>query len=458
MNALRKQDRQFYRTLWSLAVPILLQNLVTQCLSLTDTFMVGLLGERQLAAVTLANTPFFVVLMMIFGMQSGGGVLASQYWGKGDKAAISRILGIALYVAFGAGMVIALAAALIPEVIVGLVTNNQDLADIAVGYMRIVGWSYLFNAVSAMFVGIHRSVGNAKFGLILYSCSMALNTFLNWVLIFGKLGAPALGVEGAALATLIARIFEFLVAVVYVARSRVFRPDVRLMLRPGAAMTRDFIRYATPVVVNETLWGLGTSLYQVIMGHMDGSTAIMAAYTIAGNVEKLCTTATLAIGSATTIMVGTRMGAGDEDGAYQTGSALNFLTTAVAVVIALALASLISTFIAPVVYPKFDLSADARTISTAMLVVLCFTMPFKGFNTTNIIGVVRGGGDVRTAMYIDVGFLYGLSIPAAALAGLVFGWGITVVYSCILLEEICKALVGYWRFRSKKWMLNLTRA
>ncbi len=457
MKLLSQSKPQFYKTMLHLAVPILLQNLVTQCVSLSDTFMVGMMGEQELAAVSLANTPFFVVLLMIFGMQSGGSVLASQYWGKGDKAAISRILGITIYVAFAAGLAIALAAAIAPEAIMSLITNNEELAAIAVRYMRIVGWSYLFNAVSSMFVGIHRSVGNAKFGLILYSISMVLNTFLNWVLIFGKLGAPAMGVEGAALATLIARIVELVIAVIYAARSSVFKPSLRLMLRPGAAMAKDFVRYATPVVLNETLWGLGTSLYQIIMGHMDGSTPILAAYTIAGNVEKVCTTATFAIASAATIMVGNQMGAGDREGAFHTGRTLNLLSVGLSAATSLVLACLIQTVIAPWIYPLFDLSAQAQSICTTMLVILCFALPFKAFNTTNVVGVIRGGGDVRTAMYIDVGFLYGLSVPAAALSGLVFQWGIAAVYGCTLLEEVCKSFVGLWRFRSKRWMTDLTQ-
>ena len=280
-----KRGPAFYRGVVTLAVPIILQNLITTSLGLIDTFMVGALGEAPLAAVTLANVPVFVIQLVIFGLQSGSSVLISQYWGKGDVESINRVMGIGCYVAGAISVLFALAMGLFPRQLMGMLTDNPALVEIAAGYARIVGPSYLFNSLTGIYVGAHRSMGNPRLGLVVFTISMCTNTALNWVLIFGNLGAPRLEVEGAALATLISRVVEFAAMAVYAGVNRRFRLRLSCLIRPGREIVRKFIHYSGPVVFNEGMWGLGTSLYKVIMGHMEGSTEILAARALAGNIE-----------------------------------------------------------------------------------------------------------------------------------------------------------------------------
>ena len=218
MFSYMNRGRDFYRNVVTLALPIVLQNLCTTLLGLIDTFMVGSLGEAPLAAVLVANTPVFIIQLVIFGLQSGSSVLISQFWGKGDTDSINRVVGIGFYIAGAIAAVFAGAMFLIPGQIMAVMTDNGELIPLAARYARIVGFSYLFNSMTGVYVGAHRAMENPKLGMAVFGISMLTNAFLNWVLIFGNLGAPALGVEGAAIATIIGQIASFAVSVVYMPR------------------------------------------------------------------------------------------------------------------------------------------------------------------------------------------------------------------------------------------------
>ena len=209
-----KRGRGFYRNVVLLGLPILLQNLTTTFLGLIDTFMVGTLGEAPLAAVLVANTPVFVIQLVIFGLQSGSSVLISQFWGKGDTDSINRVIGLGCYAAGAISALFAAVMFFLPEQLMAVLTDNAELIPLAADYARIVGFSYLFNSITGVYVGAHRSMENPKLGLIVFSISMCANTVLNWVFIFSNLGAPALGVTGAAAATLTSRILEFAIMAV----------------------------------------------------------------------------------------------------------------------------------------------------------------------------------------------------------------------------------------------------
>ncbi|MFR1618414.1 MAG: MATE family efflux transporter [Dysosmobacter welbionis] len=221
----------FYKRLFLLALPLILQNLITTSLGFVDTFMVGMLGQNELSAVTAANTPIYLLQIIILGLLSGLSVLASQYWGKGDTDSINRCMGVSLY----AGLIIAVSVAAVlfffPLHVMALVTNNDLLIELGAPYLRIVGLSYIFNTISSVYIGMQRSTENPAMGMIVFGISMLTNTGLNYILIFGKFGAPALGITGAAIATLTSRVLEFVIVAVYAPRYR----RVPLMLRLAPA-------------------------------------------------------------------------------------------------------------------------------------------------------------------------------------------------------------------------------
>ena len=260
-----REEKDFIRDAILLMLPMILQNFVTFSMSMADTFMVGVLGETALAAVTMANSPFYVMQLMIFGVQSGMSVLVAQYHGRGDQEAINRVMGIALFVSTTISGLLAVTAFCIPEQIMRVLTNNADLIAPGAAYTRYVGFSYFFAAISGVYIAAQRSTENPRLGAVLLTVSGVLNIFLNWVLIYGKLGAPMLGCAGAAIATLISRAFEVAVLCVYARFSRRLPLMPRALLHPGRVIAKDFAKYALPVVCNECLWSLAFSLYTVIM-------------------------------------------------------------------------------------------------------------------------------------------------------------------------------------------------
>lgn len=458
MFRLLRRGPGFYRNMLRLVLPIMLQNLVSVSLALFDTFMVGMLGEAPMSAVTLANSPIFVIQLLTFGFQSGSAVLISQYWGKGDTASISRVIGIALYVAGAVSLAFALALFFAPVQIMDLLTNNAELAAIAARYARIVGFSYFFNTLSSVYLGAHRSMENPRIGLRVFTVSMVTNTFFNWVLIFGKLGFPALGVVGAALGTLLARTLELLITILYAVRNERFPLHLEAFLRPGREMAARFLRYSSPVVFNETFWGLGTSLVTVVLAHMEGSTEILAAYTIAGNAERLFTVLLFSIAASSGIIIGKEIGAGRRAAVYEIGGALQLLSVLAGAVMGLFMHLAIAGLFVPYVYPLFHLSAGAGVIATMMLRIRATMLPLVAFCTTNVVGILRGGGDVRTAAMIDLLPLWILTLPLVTVTALVLKSGILAVTLCTFADTPVKILTGIARYRSRKWIRDVTSA
>lgn len=436
---------------------MLFQNLITTSLGMIDTFMVGRLGEVPLAAVAQANIPVFIIQLIIFGLQSGSSILISQYWGKGDTDNINRVLGVGLYLAEAISILFAIIMFCFPYPLMGVLTDNQELIPVAASYARIVGFSYLFNSVTGIYVSAHRSMENPKLGSIIFTISMCTNTFLNWILIFGNLGAPKMGVEGAAIATLISRVVEFGAMMFYALRSNRFPLKPALMFRPGTELLRKFLHYAVPVVINETLWGLGSSMYKVILGHMENSTVILAARAVTGNIEDIAVVAVFALAGTTAIIVGREIGAGRRDTVYEVASALNLLSALFGLLIGVGLFLVSRLWFPTAIYPLFRLSPEACRIATLILTFVACHMPLRAFDSTNTLGVLRGGGDIRVAALIDVSAMWLVAIPLAAFFALVLRWDIFWIYIAITVEQVVKSVLGILRFRSRAWINDVTQ-
>ena len=452
-----RQGRGFYRSAIALMLPMILQNLVTNFMALADSFMVGALGETELAAVTMANSVFYVLSLIIFGIQSGTGVLVAQYYGKGRLDAINRIMGMGYYVSLGLTALIALLAFFFPMQLMQLVTNNPDLWEPGAEYARIVGFSYVCMAFSGVYIAVQRSMENPGLGAILLTVSGALNILLNYMFLFGKWGAPAMGCAGAAVATLLSRVLEVLVVTGCFFRSKRLPVKPGLMLRPGRIIAGDFIKYSLPVVLNEGMWSLAMSLYSIIMGHMPNSTPILAAYTIAGNIDRMAAVALFAAGNAAAVIIGRDIGCGDTKEIYGKGVALNFVCFVTGIISMGILLTIRATLLDGFIFPLMDISAEAGELAKMMLAFIAVVMPLRSLNLCNIVGVFRGGGDVRFGLICDIGPLYCVCLPAAALCGLVFGLGITAVYVCICLDDFCKVFLCLPRLRSGKWINSVTR-
>ena len=457
-RALRREPG-FYKRLWTLAAPMILQNIITTSLGFADTFMVGLLGNAEMAAVTAANVPVFIIQIVIFGFQSGMAVLVSQYWGKGDIDNINRCMGVALYAVTGFSATLALITFFFPAQVLGLITPNPELIALGTRYIQLVGFSYILNGISSIYAGLQRSTEYPKFGMILYGVSMCVNTFLNYVLIFGKFGAPAMGVTGAAVATLTSRVVEFLVAAVFAVRSKRIPLRWGCILRPGRMILRSFIRYSAPVVGNETMWSVGTSMLTVIMGHMDNSQDMLAAYALIGNIDRISTVVCFGIAAAAAVIVGKEIGQGhDKQRVYEVSWTLLLASMLVGGVVMASLLILLPTFFRPVLFPLFKLTPGAVEVATYLSIIYAVSMPMRSFDVTNITGVLRAGGDAKMAALIDIGPLWLAAIPLMAFSGLVVHAPTWVVCIAMQAENLLKCPIGLIRFHSRKWINDVTQA
>ncbi len=452
-----RREPGFYRRLLYLALPLILQNLITTSLGFVDTFMVGLLGDYELSAVTAANAPIYLIQVIIFGLMSGLTVLASQFWGKQDLASINRCMGFAMY----AGLLISSLAALVlfcfPHQVLFLVTDNTALVEMGAPYLKIVGLSYIFNSVSSVYVGMQRSAENPSLGMKVFACSMLLNTFLNYCLIFGNFGAPALGITGAALATLASRVVEFLIVVLYALACRRIPLMPKLLFRPGRDTARSFLHYATPVLINESMWGLGTTMMTAILGHMAASADMLAAYTIMGNIDKFTTVSCFGLAGAAAVILGKAIGEGtSKDRVYSLGWCLLLVSLLLGGALAVCLALALPLVFIPYLYPLFSLSELATEAAVTLCVVYLVLLPLKSFDITNMTGVLRAGGDVRAATLIDLGPLWLVAVPLAAVTALVLNAPLPLICLGIYSENIVKTPLGIWRLRSRKWINDVT--
>ncbi|WP_298031440.1 MATE family efflux transporter [uncultured Dysosmobacter sp.] len=448
----------FYRRLWKLSLPMILQNLITFSLGLIDTFMVSQLGNEEMAAVTTANVPVFLLLSIVFGVQSGLGILVSQYWGKGDTDNINRAIGVAALIGSGITLALAVVFALFPVQVMDLLSNRHDLSLLGAPYLRVIGFSYVFNMLSSIYASAQRSVENPTFGMKLFGFSTLVNTGLNYLLIFGHGGFPALGVAGAAIATLLARISEFVICAVYAVHSKTVPFKLSCLLRPGLAMARRFVKYASPVVLNEAAWGLGNSLLTVILGYTDNSVEMLAANAVMGNLNRLFLVVCFGLGAATAVIVGKAIGEGQARAQVQALSqALLRFTILVGAGLAVVSLLLVPLLFVPVVFPLFKLFGQSAAIATALAVTGFASIPLHACGISAITGVLRAGGDVTWSTVLDLAPQWLAGLPLTALAALVLKTGCWPIAIAMQVESILKVPICIWRINSGRWINDVTK-
>lgn len=452
-----RRDPAFYRYLWHLSLPMILQNLITFSLGLIDTFMVSQLGNTQMAAVTTANVPVFLLISIVFGVQSGLGIIVSQYWGKKDMTNISRALGVASMLGTGITLLLGVLFLLFPVPIMDLLSNEHELSVLGAPYLRIIGFSYVFNMLSSIYVSAQRSVENPHFGMKLFGFSTVLNTVLNYLLIYGKCGLPALGIQGAAIATLLARISEVVICVVYALRSKTIPLDLHAFFRPGREMLYRFIKYSWPVLLNETCWGLGNSLLTVIIGYTANSVEFLAAYAVTGNLGRIFLVVCFGLGATTAVMVGKAIGEGKSRGEVMALSrTLLRFTTLVAIGLAAVSLLLVPLLFRPVIFPLFKLYGESAVIATALAVTAFASTPFHAYSISAVTGVMRAGGDVNWAAALDLLPQWLVALPLTALTALVFHCDCWVIAIAMQAECILKVPICCLHIRKARWIHDVT--
>ena len=443
------RDGIFLKKAVRIALPVAMQGMLNTIVNLVDTMMIGSLGATAIAAVGLANKVFFVFTLLVFGIVSGSGVLAAQYWGNGDIKNIKKVVGLALSLAVAASIAFLVPAVVCPEAVMRIFTASEDAIQVGAGYLTIVALSYPATAISNTFVAMLRATGRVKAPVVISSCTIFINIFFNYTFIYGNFGAPAMGAAGAALATLIARLVEALsiILVVYLGKAPV-AAKFKEMFGYSREFLVQFFSTTTPVIANEFIWGLGTTLYSLAYGRM-GNDAV-AAITIATTIQDIVTVLFQGLSAATAVIMGNEMGAGKLKRAER--YAKNFLILQFIVTI---LGAVFCVAIRWQIIGVYNITPEIAESVSRCIIVFALFMPFKMFNYVMVVGILRSGGDTKMCLLLDCSGVWLIGVPMAFLGGLFFKFPIDIVYAMVMLEEVYKAVFGYWRYRQKKWLRNL---
>lgn len=444
------KDKKLYRQLVAIAIPVALQNLITFGVSLADTVMVGMLGEVQLSAVANANQLGFIFTLLSFGTGSGASVLIAQYWGKGDVASIRKVTTIMYRIILCASILFTALAVFFPRQIITVFTPDAAVIEEGVKFLRIVGLSYLFMGAASTTVTMLRSVGSVKISLAVYISSLAVNTFLNWVLIFGKLGAPALGVEGAAIATCVARVTEMIIISVYMlAFEKRICYQFKMFFAKKLGLAQVFFKTGLPVVLNELFWGAGMAAIAVIIGNMGRE--FTAANAICTVLSQLVTIVLFGVANAAAVIVGNTVGSGN----YETAKAYAHTIIVISFFLGIVSGAVVLLLKEPLLL-FYKISPLAGAYARQIITIYAVVVSFVSMAGTLIIGVLRGGGDTRFALFLDVVFMWFFCIPAGFFAGLRLGWPVWAVYMILKSDELLKVLAALIRVWRGKWINDVT--
>ncbi len=445
------RDKSFYKMMFALALPVTLQNIVIFLTQMVDTVMLGELGEIAMGASSLGNQPFFLFNMLTFGLGSGAAVLTAQYWGKGEMKPIKLIVTMIVRFAVLVGLIVCVISFIFPEKIMSIFTPDPELIKAGASYIKIICFSYPFFGLVNVFYTSIRSIEAVKIAVISNLTALIANAFLNYVLIFGNFGAPALGIEGAAIATLIARLVEFVIAVTYM-----FFFDKKLHLRINdflkfdKVLCKDLIIISSPVVANELMWAMGMSMQAGLLGRL-GKTAV-AANTIISVVQQLSTVAVFGVAGASAVLIGKAIGEGDMQKARDRGHTFKIISIIFGMLITVLILSLQSLAI-----DYYNVTDATKDLAHQMIYVAAAIGFFVSIAATGIVGILRGGGDTKFSLVIEVISLWFVAVPAAYFVAFVLHWPPVFVYLVMKIDEPVKVVLFLIRARGSKWIRNVTR-
>lgn len=445
------RDKRFYRLLFSIALPIAVQNLITFMVSMVDTLMVGALGEIQLSAVSIANNLFFVLTILMFGLAGGSNIMISQYWGKGNVKTIHKILAIMYRVCLLITGIFIFIALFLPKYFMGIFTTDKVVIDFGASYLRIVCIGYLFYSITNCTIMMLRSVKTVSISIIVYTASLVVNSILNWIFIFGNLGAPELGIRGAAIATICARITEFSIVLVFMfIYERKIGLKIEHLLKLDKEILKDYVGLCTPVLCNELLWAIGASMISVIVGRM--GTEVVAANSINGVAHQFVTVFIFGMSNATAVIIGNTIGEGKKEKAKEYAYSIGIFSVVMGCI-----SGLMILLIKPFVVNFYNVSYSTKLIAMEIMTVTSGIIVFQSLASNFMMGVLRGGGDAKFVLINDLIFMWLVAIPGGFFVAFVLELPVALVFLVIKCDEILKSLTSVYRVISGKWINDVTK-
>ena len=446
-----REKAAFYKKLFSIVLPLALQYLMSAIVSASDAVMLGFLNQDSLSAVSLATQVQFVLNLFYVALTIGTTILAAQYWGKGDIPSVEKTLGIATRFSMLISFLFFASALGCPSLLMRIFTNEATLIQLGIPYLRIVSFSYLLMGFSQIYLCIMKNSGRSLRSTIYSSAAMVLNIILNAVLIFGLAGFPALGIEGAAYATLIARVAETALVLMENGRKVPVKVHLSYIIKAEKTLQKDFIRYTLPMLLNELAWGCGFTMFSVIMGHL-GNDAV-AANSVANIVKNIIACVCLGIGTGSGIIVGNELGSGNMERARRYGDRLARLS----IVSGAITGGIILLCIPLIMRLTYTLSETASGYLRVMLLVCSYYIIGKSINCTVIAGIFPAGSDTRFGLICDTVTMWCVVVPAGLIAAFVLKLPVLGVYLVLNTDEIIKLPVVYWYYKKYRWLKNITR-
>lgn len=440
----------FSKNLLRLAVPIVLQNLVTTAVSSADVIMLGFVNQDALAAGSLASQIMFILNLVYSGISSGVIMLAAQYWGKQDTLTIERIMGIGMRISILISTVFFILACFFPSLLMLIFTNDKELIATGIPYLRIVSFSYLFMSISQVYLCTMRTIERVIFATAANASALLLNIFLNAVFIFGLLGAPKMGIAGVALATTIARGIEFGICMLDALHFKVIRFRPAAIFERNKVLFADFMKYSLPAFGNEVSWGLAFSMYSVIMGHLGSD--MVAANAVVVVARNLGTVACFGIANAGAILLGKSIGAGRMDTVKSDASKFCRITFVSGIV-----GGVFIFLLRPLFLNMADLTPTAQGYLNIMLFINMYYVLGQAMNTAVICGVFRSGGDSKWGFICDTIDMWVYAVPMGFLTAFLLKLPPMWVYFIICTDEFVKIPFVYKHYKSYKWIKNITR-
>lgn len=446
------RNKDFYNSMLKIAFPIMIQQVIAISLNMIDTIMVGALGEDAISAVGLSNRFFFIFTTICFGIYSGASIFIAQYWGAGDKKSIKSIFGIDLMLGSSIAIIFSLITFFFPKQLMRIFIEDTTVIGLGAGYTEIIAVSYIFTAVSFAFSFNSRAVRKLKIPTIINVISIGINTFGNWILITGNLGFKAYGVEGAAFATLAARVFECIALIYFIYRdsSHPLAATMKELKSWDFKMLVKVLTTSIPVIVSETAWAVGTSVYFIAYGFM-GSYAI-AVVQVAYNIFDVFQAMFFGVGNASAIMIGNEIGKNNMEKSKE--YSLRFIK----ITLALSIICSVSLFLCRgAIISLFSFEPENMVHLNKALIVFSLYFTPKMFTYIFICGILRAGGDTKFCMYIDILSIWFIGVPVAFFSVLVLKLPLYLVIAAVFSEELFKLVIVIKRYSSDKWINNLIR-
>ncbi|MCQ2575867.1 MAG: MATE family efflux transporter [Treponema sp.] len=443
-------NKEFLPKLLKIMLPIAFQNLMLASVAAADALMLGGLQQNFMSAVSLATQIQFVQNMFVTSIVSVEGILGAQYWGKKDTVSLNKIFNISLKFSFLISLIFFLACMFMPRGLMIIFTNQEDLIEIGAGYLRIAGWSYLLTGISQCYLGMMKVSDHPGKTALISSCTVVVNIVLNAVCIFGLFGVPAMGAAGAAMATLISRIFELVWSVACSYKKDYIYPKLKYFFCRYGLLLWDFIKVLGPLIGAFLFWGVGFTSYNAFMGHL-GEDAT-AANSVAAVVRDLTCCFCNGLCTAAGIVIGNELGAGNLAKGKLYGDTILKIG-----LIASGIISVIMLILTPIITHCVKLTAGASSLLTGMMLINSVYMYGRSLNTITINGIFDCGGDTMFDMYSLAACMWGLAVPLALLGTFVFHWPVLVVYACTCIDEVGKIPWVLHHYKKYKWVQDLTR-